>query len=228
MAPIRQLSRTARPARFAFAVVAGLLVSFGAVMTMPRPVAACSCVGYTSWKEAVNADTAVFAGTAGPLDARGVPVRVERWFQGKGAAPTVWLARGSFNGKAGVFNTCGVEAPPAGSSWLWVAYPGENGDFGTGLCSPAGDLASPEGAAMFREAVAAFGGEAPGPADPMPAATADAALPTPGPADIARDRSAVTIIGGLIAGSLAMFGGLVLIARRSRARDRRSSNETDR
>jgi hypothetical protein len=233
MASIRQLTRTTRPVRLAAAVAIGLLISFGAVMTMPRPVAACSCVGHTSWLEAVNADTAVFTGTAGPRQARGVPVQVDRWFSGRGAAATVWLANDSFNGVPGVSNSCGIEPPPAGSSWLWVAYPGDRGDFGTGLCSPAGDLASPKGAAMLREAVAAFGGEAPNAPDPTPnapdptpAATADTVLPAPGPAEVARDWTAVTIIAALFAGSLAMFGGLALVARRSRTPDRRPGDDT--
>jgi hypothetical protein len=208
--------RRAGPAvRFALTIAVALLASFTAVMTTPRPVVACSCVGFTSWKEAVTPETAVFAGTAGPRDARGVPVRVERWFQGQGAAPTVWLAGSSFNGIPGISNSCGIDPPPAGSSWLWVAYPGEGGDFGTGLCSPAVDLATPEGAAVLKEADALFGGEAPIIPDPTSGMTPDAGLATPGPADIARDQTALAVLGGLLLGSVALFGGVVLVARRS-------------
>ena len=182
-------------------------------MTLPRPVAACSCVGFTTWKEAVTPETAVFSGTAGQRQARGVPVRVERWFQGMGAAPNVWLTAGSFNGNPGVSSSCGINAPLAGSTWLWVAYPAENGDWGTGLCSPAGDLSTAEGAAMLKEALAAFAGGAIIPQEATPEPTADAA-PTPGPADLARDRTAIFVLGGLLSGSVALFGGLALVARR--------------
>jgi hypothetical protein len=209
------LRRPAPILRFAITIAFALMVSFAAVMTTPRPVVACSCVGFTSWKEAVTPETAVFAGTAGPREARGVPVRVERWFQGKGAAPTVWLAGGSFNGIPGISNSCGIDPPPAGSSWLWVAYPGEGGDFGTGLCSPAVDLATPEGQAVLKEADALFGGEAPIIPDPTPGTTPDAGPATPGPADIARDQTAIGVLAALLLGSLALFGGVALAARRS-------------
>jgi hypothetical protein len=159
----------------------------------------------------VQPESAVFAGTAGPRDARGVPVQVARWYQGKGAAPTVWLAGSSFNGIPGVSNSCGIDPPPAGSSWLWVAYPGEGGDFGTGLCSPAVDLGTADGAAILREADALFGGQAPIAPEP----TAGTAV-APGPVDLARDRTAAVILGGLLVGSLALFGIVVLVARRSR------------
>jgi hypothetical protein len=189
-----------------------ILASFGAVMTMPRPVVACSCVGFTSWKDAVTPETPVFSGTAGQRDARGVPVRVDRWFSGKGPAPTVWLTAGSFSGNPGVSSSCEVEAPPPGSSWLWVAYPAENGDLGTSDCSPAGDLATAEGRLMFEEAAAAFGGVALTGTEPTDS-PAEAAT-TPGPADVARDRTTVLILGGLLVGSLALFGVVALVARR--------------
>ena len=206
--------------RFAITITFALMASFAAVMTTPRPVVACSCVGFTSWKEAVQPESAVFAGTAGPRDARGVPVRVERWFQGPGAAATVWLAGGSFNGIPGVSNSCGIDPPPAGSSWLWVAYPGDGGDFGTGLCSPTVDLATPEGAAVLKEADALFGGEAPIIPDPTPETTPDA-VADPGPADVARDQTALAVLGGLLLGSVALFGGVILAARRSSRGSRR-------
>lgn len=211
---------TIRPAslfrRSGILLVVASLAAFGSLLTMPRPVAACSCVALTSWKEAINADTAVFSGTAGQREGRGVPVRVERWFQGREAAPIVWLTAGSFNGNPGVSNSCGVEAPPPGSSWLWVAYRGENGDLSTGLCSPAGDLDTPEGQAMLAEALTIFGEISVPAASQAQTAEPPGAASTPDPAAAARDQAAVTIIGGLLAGSLALFGALILVARRSR------------
>ncbi|HEY3163666.1 MAG TPA: hypothetical protein VGJ71_04865 [Candidatus Limnocylindrales bacterium] len=200
--------------RIGIVAVASLFVSVGAVLTTPRPVLACSCAGFTSWIKTVTPETAVFAGNTGIRDERGVPVQVTHWFHGKGAAPLVWLAAESFNGNAGVSSSCGVNAPPAGSSWLWVAYPAGNGDLGTSVCSPAGDLGTSEGQTMLKEAVAAYGGDVPDPQSSTPAETAPAA-PAPSPADVARDQASVAILGALLLGSLALFGGIVLIARRS-------------
>lgn len=212
MTPIAR--RLPQSIRIGIVAVVSLFVSIGAVLTTPRPVLACSCVGFTSWKEAVTPETVVFAGKVGIRDVRGVPVQVTQWFQGKGAAPLVWLAAESFNGNAGVSSSCGVNAPPAGSSWLWVAYPTGNGDLGTSVCSPAGDLGTSDGQTMLKEAIAAYGGDLPDPQGSTPAETEPAA-PAPRPADVARDEASVTILGVLLLGSLALFGGIVLIARRS-------------
>lgn len=194
-------------------LVVASVAAFGSLLGSVKPVAACSCAMPGSLKESATVEQAIFSGTAGGHERRGVPVQVDRWFWGQGAAPVVWLAESSFGDGA----SCGTTPPAEGSRWLWIAWrPGNNGDFGTGLCSPAHDLGTPEGQAVFAEAVALFNGVAP----PTPAAaTAETIDPptAPDPAAAARDQAAITIIGGLLVGSLALFGALILIARRSRS-----------
>src|SRR4030095_10633071 len=51
-------------------------------------------------QEYATPDNAIFSGTAGILEARGVPVEVDTWFAGKGAAPVVYLAASSFGAVA--------------------------------------------------------------------------------------------------------------------------------
>ena len=204
MSPIR---------RAVLLLVAASVIAFGGLLGSVKPVAACSCAMPRSLEESATAEQAIFSGTAGEHDRRGVPVQVDRWFWGQGAAPVVWLAESSFGDGA----SCGTTPPAQGSRWLWIAWrPGNDGDFGTGLCSPAHDLGTPEGQAVFAEAVAVFNGVAPptptqGGGETIEPATA------PDPAAAARDQAAIVIIGGLLVGSLALFGALVLIARRSRS-----------
>lgn len=200
--------------RAALLLVVASVAAFGGLIGSVKPVAACSCVLPGSLKDSATADQAIFSGTAGEHQRRGVPVQVDRWFWGQGAAPVVWLAESSFGDGA----SCGTTPPAEGSRWLWIAWrPGNDGDFGTGLCSPAHDLGTPEGQAVFAEALAVFNGVAPPtPTEAAPAETVEPAT-APDPAAVARDQAAITIIGGLLVGSLALFGVLVLIARRSRA-----------
>jgi hypothetical protein len=195
-------------------LVVASVAAFGGLLGSVEPVAACSCAPLGSLKESATTEQAIFSGTAGGHERRGVSVQVDRWFWGQGAAPVVWLAESSFGDGA----ACGTTPPAEGSRWLWIAWrPGNDGDFGTGLCSPAHDLGTPEGRAVFEEAVAVFNGVAPPPtAEAVTGETVDPAT-SPDPAAAARDQAAITIIGGLLLGSLAMFGALVLIARRSRS-----------
>lgn len=196
-------------------LVVASVAAFAGLLGSVKPVAACSCMLPGSLKESATAEQAIFSGTAGDHQPRGVPVQVDRWFWGQGAAPVVWLTESSFGDGA----ACGTNPPAQGSRWLWIAWrPGNNGDFGTGLCSPAHDLGTPEGQAVFAEALEVFNGVAP--PTPVEAAATETVDPAtaPDPAAAARDQAAVTILGGLLLGSLALFGGLVLIARRSRNR----------
>lgn len=195
-------------------LVVASVAAFGGLFGNVKPVAACSCAAPGSLRESATAEQAIFSGTAGERQRRGVPVQVDRWFWGQGAAPVVWLAESSFGDGA----SCGTTPPAQGSRWLWIAWrPGNNGDFGTGLCSPAYDLGTPEGQAVFAEAVTVFTGVAPPTPTVVTAAESIDPATTPDPAAAARDQAAVTIIGGLLVGSLALFGALIVVARRSRS-----------
>jgi hypothetical protein len=200
--------------RAAFVLAAACLASFGILLWTAGPVEACSCAMPGSMKEYATVEHAVFTGKAGEQIDRGVPVEVDQWLWGEGAADVVWLTASSFGDSAG----CGTNPPPAGTSWIWVAWlPGNNGDFGTGLCSPHAQLDTPEGQTMLADALAVFDPNAPPAATPEP--TPAPQSPTSDPASGGRDASMLMIGGAVVLASLAMFGGIALIARRQVRRD---------
>jgi len=169
------------------------------------PTFACSCVQPGPMAEYATADHAIFSGTVGPSDARGVPVRVAQWFSGKGAAPLVYLSAQSFTGEA----SCGTSLPPAGTIWIWVTFlPEHGGDPVTGLCNPHGQLGTPEGDALLADATATYGGIAPPGAaatDPPEAAPGSPAVPA---------EAGVPILLGTVGLAFALMFGVVLLARR--------------
>lgn len=207
-----RFDRRARPVAHAWLVLTmSVALALGALIGSARPVAACSCAGFQSMKDHATAENAVFTGTAGVMEVRGVPVQVDQWLWGKGAAPVVWLTANSFGDGA----SCGATPPTPGTRWIWVAWlPGNNGDFGTGLCSPHQRLDSPEGQAMLDEAVALFGvAEPPGGSTPQPTVAA----PAPTAPTAAGGIPTVALVGtGVTLATVALFGGLVLLARRTR------------
>jgi hypothetical protein len=170
-------------------------------LTAAGPAFACSCVMPGPMSEYASSDAAVFSGTAGPLDARGVPVRVSTWYHGDAAAPLVYLAKASF----GQESSCGTKPPANGSSWIWVAYLSpEGGDYGTGLCSPSAQLGTPEGAAMVADAAATFGGAPPPGAQTGP----PEAAPTP---PLSPDQAPL-ILAATIALGLVVLGVVAMLA----------------
>ena len=204
--------------RVAFVLAAALLASFSILLWTAGPVAACSCAMPGSMKEFATVEHAVFTGKAGERIDRGVPVEVDQWLWGEGAADVVWLTAGSFGDSA----ACGTNPPPAGTSWIWVAWlPGNNGDFGTGLCSPHAQLDTPEGQTMLADALAVFDPNAPPRSTPVPTSAPES--PAADPASGVRDTSMLVIGGAVVLASLAMFGGIALIARRQDRGDRSRS-----
>ena len=202
-----------QPARLDWRAVvvlaAAVIASFSILLWTAGPVAACSCAMPGSMKEYATVEHAVFTGKAGERIDRGVPVEVDQWLWGEGAADVVWLTAASFGDSAG----CGTNPPPAGTSWIWVAWlPGNNGDFGTGLCSPHAQLDTPEGQTMLADALAVFDPNAPPPTTPEP--TPAPQSPIEDPASGGRDASMLVIGGAVVLASLAMFGGVALVARR--------------
>jgi hypothetical protein len=59
-------------------------LSTGLWLFAAGPTTACSCVLPGPLAEYRTNDHAIFSGTVGPKDARGVPVRVTEWFWGRG------------------------------------------------------------------------------------------------------------------------------------------------
>jgi hypothetical protein len=185
-------------------------------LTAAGPAFACSCVGPQPMAAYATADNAVFSGTAGPRDNRGVPVRVSAWFSGRGAAPIIYLAAQSFGDSA----ACGTNVPNAGTDWIWVTYlPEGGGDPIAGLCSPHAQLGTPEGDAMLKDATATFGGVVPlggSPSDPPGVAATDPPASSPESPTAPLDSGALIALITLGLG-LAVLAGVVLLARRRTA-----------
>ncbi len=173
-------------------------------LTIAGPTFACSCMEGQPMAAYATSDHAIFSGTTGPSDARGVPVRVARWFSGPGAAPIVYLGASSFGDGA----SCGTSVPPAGSEWIWVTFlPEDGGDPVAGLCSPHAQLGTVEGDAMLADAASTYGGIAPPgttPTDPPAAA----------PQSPVAAELGVPIVLATVGLGLAVLLGAVVVARR--------------
>ena len=106
------------------------------------------------------------------------------------------------------------EPAAAGTNWIWVAWlPGNNGDFGTGLCSPHAQLDTPEGQTMLADALAVFDAQAPPASTPEPTPAPESPA-TVDPESSGRDTTMLVIGGAVVLASLAMFGAVALVARR--------------
>lgn len=196
----------------ALLLVAAVLTALGLVLLSARPVVACSCAMPGPMQDYATAENAVFTGTAGVLVERGVPVEVDQWLWGQGAADVVWLTASSFGDSAG----CGTTPPPPGSAWIWVAWlPGNNGDFGTGLCSPAAKLGTADGDAMLKEALAVFDSTEPSKASGQPIPTTEPSPSAePAPAAASPDLTPFAVGGAAILAGLLVLGGVAFVARR--------------
>jgi hypothetical protein len=204
----------------AIIISAGLLTSW---LALPRTVAACSCATSSLVEFAKYEGSVVFSGLVGPRDPIGLQVAVDRWFAGRGIAPLVHLDPAYLDrDSAG----CGVPAPPAGSRWLFGGSRQPGSDLiSISLCSPQGDLATPEGQTLLADAVSAFPGvPVPRPTDPGP--TAAPAAPSGPTAPVGNEPLATigSVVPFLAVGvSALLVAGLVFLvvtlARRRRAPD---------
>lgn len=165
------------------------------------PAFACDCAGPQPMATYKSPDSVVFAGVAGQIDGRGVPVSVTTWYHGTGAAPLVYLAKSGF-GNDGM---CGTATPVAGTGWIWVAWiPEGGGDPQASLCLPSAQLGTADGNAMTADAKATFGGA------PPPGANVETGAPGPNvPAD-----AAVPVLVATFAVGAALFAAVALLARR--------------
>ena len=178
-------------------------------LTAAGPTFACSCVQPGPIGTYKTVDNAIFSGTAGPSDARGVPVRVAQWFWGAGSAPIVYLSASSFGDGA----SCGTNKPTAGTDWIWVTWlPEGGGDPSSGLCNPHAQLGTPEGDALLADATTTFGGVAPpGTSETDPPGNA----PEPPPDSSGAAGPILLATVGL--GVVVLLGAVVVARRRSRS-----------
>jgi hypothetical protein len=181
------------------AAIYALLNVFVWFVLAPPPTVACSCV-LSSIADMDRPENQVFVGTAGAFGPGGQPMTVELWLHGPGLAPTVVLARDSFGQGGG---DCTVPALPPGTRWVlstWLGAPGAQPRIDA--CEPHARLDTPDGQAMLREALTAFGtGVAPpfGPPSDVTPSSGDPLAP-------------LLLIGIVILGG-ALLGGLLVSAR---------------
>jgi hypothetical protein len=170
-------------------------------------VAACSCAQMSMADLAAQPDVAVFSGQLGGRDARGYPVAVTRWFHGPGLAPVVWLDPAMIRPDGGG-GDCSIP-PLEPGEWLLVGYPSEQGLLSVSLCSPHAQLGQPDGNRMLAEAITAFG-------EPVIASPPVAEPAAPPAARPGVDATVVLI--AIVLAVVSLFGGVVLVAMRGRAR----------
>jgi hypothetical protein len=195
--------------RSLFGLAAMFVLTFGSAALLPSPAFACSCAQITIGALDPTQNQ-VYIATAGQASPQGMPMAVERWFTGPGAAPVVTLGPASFGDSAG----CGTEPFAPGSRWIVSAWAGDPAQAPTtGLCQPHALLDSPEGQAMLTEAVSAYGdGSVPEGGGAGPTAT-----PEPSAPSAPTDPSTTVILAGVI--GLGVVGlGLVYVLGRNRTK----------
>jgi len=139
----------------AVAVLAGGFSILG--LATPDCAYACSCIQPKPIAEYANEpDTFILSGTVtfvAPESLRGT-FRVERWFKGAGDVADIPI-------QGGMGADCGIPLT-VGQQLVMVAYVND-GVLTPSICSPWGDLSTPEGQQLQADTVAAFGeGTAPG------------------------------------------------------------------
>lgn len=180
----------------AVAVLAGGFSILG--LAAPDCAYACSCIQPRPIAEyASEPDTLILSGTVTALgqDLRG-SFRVERWFKGSSDVAEIPIQGGNGGG-------CGLGLS-VGQQLVMVAYVSE-GVLQPSICSPSGDLSTPEGQQLQAETVAAFGeGTAPGGAEtPAGGTPRDGGIP------------GIALLGGaVVVGLIAIVAGASFLSSR--------------
>jgi len=206
----------------------GLVLGVGTAV--PRAALACSCVGPQPLEAYVGEENVIFAGQVVAEPQPGVRYAVENWFSGTEPAELVRVAGDWENG-----GMCSLGFVPAeGTRWVGVAWrpPTDdplaeleaNENLTVSICQPFLDLDTPEGQALFAEAVATFGEgtvdpppdpaspESPDPAQtPVPQAPTTPA-PTPAPTPEAPGGPNAETVSMIAVGGVIAIGALVLVA----------------
>jgi hypothetical protein len=183
-----------RQTRIAALVIAAAL-AVGISLGSATPAVACSCMGPQPMAAyAGDPEQVIFTGTVGIPDARGVPVRVTRWFQSPDTPAIVWLQANGFGGDGA---SCGTPLPPAGSEWIFVAYLTEERQLGVNLCTPHAAAAGADGQAMFADALATFGQGRVMDPEPDPPATTTTPDSVPFPLLLRVALAAIAFVSGV-------------------------------
>jgi hypothetical protein len=180
----------------AITVLAGGFSLLG--MAVPDCAYACSCIQPRPIAEyAAEPDTLVLSGTVTAVgqDMRGT-FRVDRWYKGSSDIPEIPIQGG--NGA-----DCGLGLA-VGQELVMVAFVSE-GILSPNICSPWGDLSTPEGRQLRADAVAAFGEGTP------PGGAEEPAGPAPGDSGV---PGIVVLAGVVVAGLVAVIAGASFVSSR--------------
>ena len=179
--------------RLRIVLAIAVLTSGFSVFQMARPAFtyACSCIQPLPIAEYANQpDTLVLAGKVTAMDpqARLGTFRIERWYKGESETADLRI-------RSGDGADCGISLT-VGQELVMVAY-AEESTLSPSICSPWGDLSTPEGQQLRAETIAAYGeGSPPGGAE------------TPGTAS----GTGFAIPGIVLYGSAAILAIIVLVA----------------
>jgi len=194
---------------FGCAVLLAVAAIAHQAVTVPSPVLACSCMSTEDMPltDLIDGDTSVFAGTVGWAEqGMRVPVAVQRWFVGPGDADTVWIRPDEMLMPNGMMVSGGCTLPVrAGEGWFFVATGQPPDLLDVSMCSASAMLGTPTADMRIAEA-AQLAIEVP--TDPTDI-QADATDPLP-----PWLPTSLLWLAVLIAVSGALFGVIVLIARR--------------
>lgn len=187
-----------------------MVLAYGAAwLSLPRFAFACSCAAPDETMRMLDTEprAALFSGEAAPAVGADLPVAVSTWYRGPAAADVVVLKVAVGEG-----DSCGMQPPPPGE-YLFLAWQGDDGRLGIGLCSLFADLDTPEGQAYLATAEELYG-EAAAPVTPQPSPSA---APTE-PADTATDLALVLAPAAIVSlFAIGVVGGALLILRRRSA-----------
>jgi hypothetical protein len=162
--------------RRALPLATALLLAFAAyafqAVQLPGRALACYCMQQTSLAEVDLADqVTIVVGTVGAALPDRTVIGVDTWFHGPFPTNVVWVMGGTNSS-----SSCDARIT-AGERRVLILYggpraPGANGLYSTSSCAPSGVAGTPEGDALFAEAVAAFG-------DPLAPPSPDPQLDSP-------------------------------------------------
>lgn len=185
-------------------MIGAMAIGFGVFgLANPKGAAACSCVPPQPMAAyAADPNVVVLTGTVVAVDQNQQGTfRIERWYKGTSIAVDVPI-------QGGDGDACGIGLS-VGTHVVMVAFIGDN-VLHPSICSPWGDLSTPEGRELEDQAIRAFGaGTSPGRhAGELPG------LQPGGPPDEVSVPWIVVVAGAGVAITLALFLASRMIARR--------------